>query len=109
MPAPVRESAFGTKQTSNRRPAMSAFGGKADISALPAPSAPARPAENVRFRGQSGHREDAPQCPLMTQSGHRKHSGLAQFAFFTGGGDHVPSRIEGGVSFGQYILIIRMN
>ena len=35
--------------------------------------------------------------------------GLAQPAFFTGGGDHVPSRIEGGLSFGQYILIIRMN
>src|SRR4029077_17187916 len=28
---PTRMSAFGTKRTSKRRPAMSAFGGKADI------------------------------------------------------------------------------
>ena len=27
----VHESAYGTKRTSNRQPAMSAFGGKADI------------------------------------------------------------------------------
>jgi hypothetical protein len=29
--AALRESAIGTKQTSNSRPLMSAFGGKADI------------------------------------------------------------------------------
>ena len=39
-------SAFGTKRTSNSRPAMSAFGGK------------------------SGHDADLTRCPLMTHSGH---------------------------------------
>ena len=42
-------------------------------------------------------------------SGYGVRPGLTQPAFFTGGGDHVPSRIEGGFSFGQYIRIIRMN
>jgi hypothetical protein len=36
-------------------------------------------------------------------------AGSVQPAFFTGGGDQVPSRIEGGVSLGQYIRIIRIN
>jgi hypothetical protein len=36
----MRMSAFGTKQTSSYRPAMSAFGGKADM---------AQAAQNVRF------------------------------------------------------------
>ena len=38
--AAVHESAFGTKRTSKRRPAMSAFGGIADI---------AQGSRNVRF------------------------------------------------------------
>jgi hypothetical protein len=32
-----------------------------------------------------------------------------QAAFFNGGMVHVPSRIEGSLSFGQYIRNIRMN
>ena len=41
--------------------------------------------------------------------GRRVRSGVFQDVFLTSGGFHVPSRIDGGVSLGQYSRIISTN
>jgi hypothetical protein len=67
-------------------------------------------AASERARALRGRAPDVSmQKPRGAAKSARALSDLAQPAFFTGGGDQVPSRIEGGVSFGQYIRIIRMN
>ena len=66
----------------------------------------------VRFRGEAAMIWQAIPARSVENDPKRTlrvRKRLPQPAFLAGGGDHVPSRIEGGVSLGQYIRINRMN